>query len=130
MKRGFGDLTPPAVGRDGLRLHYAVAIDNEWLLKYTPEVIITVARVNKFVLLVAASNDTNLETVSKRWPSGFDHRHWYDPRAVDVRYWRVPCSRSPTRIRTRSHLKNQFTTGHQIFVQQKRPVVRLAVQGR
>src|ERR1051325_39284 len=130
MKRGFCNSTSPTVCGDGLRLDYAVAVDNKRLLIYPPEMIVAIARVNEFILLLAASNQTNLELVFKRWSRGLNHGRWYDALAVDVRFRLVASSRAPAMIRTRPHLKNQLTAGHQIVVQQKRLVVRLAVQRR
>src|SRR5689334_4190569 len=103
MKCGFSNSTSPPARVDGLRLAYAVGIDNKWLVIYPPEMVVTIARVNE--LLVAASNQTNLELAFKRWPCGFNHGHRYDAVAVDVRFRLVARPRSPAMIRTQPHLK-------------------------
>src|SRR5437868_14617522 len=80
--------------------------------------------------LFLESNQPNFESISKRLPQSFDHRHrdylWPD----DTRHRLVTWASSPPRIGTRTDLKDQFTTSHQVIVQKERLVVRLAVERR
>src|ERR1043165_2370216 len=79
---------------------------------------------------LAESDQIYFELVSERLSRSFDHWHWNDLLHTDTRHRLVSWSRSPVWVWTEPHLEDQFTTRHQVIVQQKRFPISLTVERR